>query len=157
MWRAIENVAELVRDGGRLWIALYNDQGWPSRVWLEVKNVYNRIPRALRWMILGPAALRLWGPTMLRDIACGRPFATYRRYKTRSRGMSPWHDVVDWVGGFPFEVAKPEEVFRFLHKRGFSLLDLFTCAGGRGCNEFLFTIASTQPESRLPAPSELYR
>ena len=27
--------------------------------------------------------------------------------------MSVWHDLVDWVGGYPFEVAKPEEVFDF--------------------------------------------
>ena len=28
--------------------------------------------------------------------------------------MSAWYDAIDWVGGYPFEVAKPEEVFDFL-------------------------------------------
>lgn len=32
---------------------------------------------------------------------------------SRTRGMSPWRDVVDWVGGYPFEVARPEQVFDF--------------------------------------------
>ena len=36
-------------------------------------------------------------------------------------GMSAWYDVIDWVGGYPFEVAKPEEIFDFYHERGFRL------------------------------------
>ena len=35
--------------------------------------------------------------------------------------MSRWHDLVDWVGGYPFEVARPEEIFRFFPARGFEL------------------------------------
>jgi 2-polyprenyl-6-hydroxyphenyl methylase/3-demethylubiquinone-9 3-methyltransferase len=54
------------------------------------------------------------------------------------RGMSPWRDVVDWVGGFPFEVAKSEEIFHFYLERGFQLCELRTCAGGIGCNEYVF-------------------
>ena len=47
--------------------------------------------------------------------------------------MSPWHDVVDWVGGWPFEVARPDEIFEFYYKRGFELKKMFT-GGGHGCN-----------------------
>jgi 2-polyprenyl-6-hydroxyphenyl methylase/3-demethylubiquinone-9 3-methyltransferase len=46
-----------------------------------------------------------------------------------------WHD---WLGGYPFEVAKPEEIFDFYKKRGFRLERLKTCAGGLGNNEFVF-------------------
>ena len=52
--------------------------------------------------------------------------------------MSPWYDLIDWVGGYPFEVAKPEEVFDFFHQQGFQLEKLKTCQGGLGCNEFVF-------------------
>ena len=52
--------------------------------------------------------------------------------------MTPWRDVVDWVGGYPFGVSRPEEVFDFLHRRGFQLDELKTCGGGHGCNEFVF-------------------
>ncbi len=52
--------------------------------------------------------------------------------------MSPWRDVVDWVGGYPFEVARPEEIFEFYRQRGFVLVKLKTCGGGHGCNEFVF-------------------
>jgi hypothetical protein len=106
---------------------------------LKVKKTYNRLPRRLRWLVLWPAAIRLWGPTTIRDMFAGRPFHTWRTYAAGSlRGMSPWRDVVDWVGGLPFEVATPERIFRLYRDRGFRLLELRTCAGGHGCNEFVF-------------------
>jgi 2-polyprenyl-6-hydroxyphenyl methylase/3-demethylubiquinone-9 3-methyltransferase len=52
--------------------------------------------------------------------------------------MSRWYDLVDWVGGWPFEVAKPEEVIEFLQHSGFVLKKLKTVAGNMGCNEFVF-------------------
>ncbi len=52
--------------------------------------------------------------------------------------MHRWYDLVDWVGGWPFEVARPEQVLRFLRERGFELQDLKTCGGSLGCNEFVF-------------------
>ena len=58
--------------------------------------------------------------------------------RTDARGMHRWYDLVDWVGGWPFEVARPEEVFRFLRDQGFQLEELRTCGGKLGCNEFLF-------------------
>ncbi len=140
MWEAVENTARAVAGNGRLFIALYNDQGRASVMWRKTKQAYNALPGALRWLVLGPSFLRLWGPTTVRDLVKGRPFYTWRNYgKESARGMSAWRDVVDWVGGLPFEVAKPEEVFHFLLERGFRLDRLVTCAGGHGCNEFVFT------------------
>jgi len=52
--------------------------------------------------------------------------------------MDPWRDVVDWVGGYPFEVARPEEIFDFYHQLGFQLEKMKTCGGGLGCNEYVF-------------------
>ena len=46
--------------------------------------------------------------------------------------------MVNWIGGYPFEAAKPEEIFDFFRARGFELLRMKTCAGGLGCNEFVF-------------------
>jgi 2-polyprenyl-6-hydroxyphenyl methylase/3-demethylubiquinone-9 3-methyltransferase len=52
--------------------------------------------------------------------------------------MSAGSDVVDWVGGWPFEAAKPEEIFDYYRARGFELVRLKTRAGSHGCNEFVF-------------------
>ncbi len=134
---ALANVAPLVAPGGKLWLAIYNDQGKASRLWVAIKRTYNSLPRALRFLLLGPIFLRLWGPTLFRDTVHGHPLRTWRAY-SRERGMSIWEDVVDWAGGYPFEVAKPEVIVRFYKDRGFAVSKLRDCAGGHGNNEFVF-------------------
>jgi len=145
--RALENVAELVTPGGRLFISIYNDQGTKSRLWLAVKRTYNNLPRALRL----PFLLAVAGPrealSLAKALAERQParyIAYWTQYKRR-RGMSRWHDIVDWIGGYPFEVAKPETIFDFYRSRGFVLDKLVTCAGGLGCNEFVFSLPRADP------------
>lgn len=137
MWQALENIVSMVSAEGKLFIAIYNDQGRTSKMWGRIKKSYNQLPTSLHWVILWPALLRLWWPTMLRDLLRGKPFSTWNSYKDNGRGMTPWRDVIDWVGGYPFEVAKPEDIFEFYKKRGFFLEKLRTCSG-LGCNEFVF-------------------
>lgn len=141
MWEALGNAAELVADGGYLYIAIYNDQGRRSRTWTRVKRTYVSLPRPLKWTVLYPAAARIWGKIMLSDLIQRRPFYSWRNYKS-VRGMHPWRDLVDWVGGYPFEVATPEQIFDFHKERGFELQSLLTCGGGLGCNEFVFKKAA---------------
>jgi 2-polyprenyl-6-hydroxyphenyl methylase/3-demethylubiquinone-9 3-methyltransferase len=144
--QAIENVSTLPCKGGILYLAIYNDQGRASRFWLKVKKTYNRLPRGLRWLVLWPVAVRLWGPTTIRDLVTGRPFHRWRNYSALSlRGMSAGRDLVDWTGGLPFEVATPEQIFDFFRERGFRLERLKTCAGGHGCNEFVFRRPDPSP------------
>ena len=140
MWKALENAAAMVSPGGKLFIAIYNDQHWVSRIWLRVKKAYCALPKALRWTVLGPACAVLWGPRLLIDtFSHGNPLKTWNEYSQHSqRGMSPWHDVVDWVGGLPFEVASPEAIFDFHSDLGFDLIKMSTCGGGLGCNQFVF-------------------
>ncbi|RMG39102.1 MAG: class I SAM-dependent methyltransferase [Planctomycetota bacterium] len=140
MWEALENVCALVAPDGYLCVAIYNDQGGASRRWAVIKRTYNAAPAAVRWLMAAVffvghearqamiRAVRLKNPLPFRDWAA----------KKRERGMSPWHDAVDWIGGYPFEVAKPEEVFDFVRQRGFCLTYLRTQGGGYGCNEFTF-------------------
>ncbi len=143
MRAALANVTSLVAENGKLFIAIYNDQGRPSKSWLSVKRAYNALPAPLRWIVLYPSFIRLWGPTFLRDLTRGRPLSTWNRYPQQSlRGMSAWRDVVDWVGGLPFEVATPDEIFNLYRDAGFQLERLKTCAGGLGCNEFVFSRAT---------------
>jgi 2-polyprenyl-6-hydroxyphenyl methylase/3-demethylubiquinone-9 3-methyltransferase len=140
MWRALENVAGAVAGGGRLFISVYNDQGSRSSLWRSVKRLYNALPAGARM----PLVLAVMVPrellTAAKSLARGRPLDYVRgwtQYKS-TRGMSRWHDLVDWVGGYPFEVARPEELLEFLRPRGFELERLRTCGGGLGCNQFVF-------------------
>jgi 2-polyprenyl-3-methyl-5-hydroxy-6-metoxy-1,4-benzoquinol methylase len=137
MWTAIDNAAALVRPGGRLFIAIYNDQGTASKRWATVKRLYLRLPSPLRFMVTVPAFIHLTWIRMVKDLIRLQPGATFREYKKR-RGMSMWRDNIDWVGGYPFEVAKPEQIFDFCTERGFSLTKMTTSGGSLGCNQFVF-------------------
>jgi 2-polyprenyl-6-hydroxyphenyl methylase/3-demethylubiquinone-9 3-methyltransferase len=142
MWTALDNVAPLVREGGILFVSLYNDQGTASRRWRKVKKLYNHLPRGLRFLVVAPCFVMLWWRTLLKDALRGRPFRTIRQYG-KCRGMDFWQDLIDWVGGYPFEVSTPEQVFDFYRARGFTLTRLRTCGGSLGCNEFVFRKAAT--------------
>jgi 2-polyprenyl-6-hydroxyphenyl methylase/3-demethylubiquinone-9 3-methyltransferase len=146
MWQALKNVAPLVKANGYLYIAIYNDQGGASRRWAWVKKTYNRYEWS-RPILLSVGLLRTWGPTTLRDLTALKPFRTWRNY-TAERGMSPWTDLVDWVGGWPFEVATPEAIFRFYRDRGFRLQNLFS-RQGIGCNEYVLRNDETDKNASI--------
>ena len=140
MWRALGNVMPLVNGGGKLFISIYNDQGASSLRWGSLKRFYNHSSRPVRLItILGVGGYWEVRSALIRLMGCKNPlpFKDWAMRK-RDRGMSVWHDLVDWVGGYPFEVAKPEEIFDFCWKKGFQLMKLKTCGGGIGCNEYVF-------------------
>lgn len=138
MYEAFENVVNLVKPDGKLFISIYNDQGRASRRWARIKKLYNESNRLVRLILLGLVLLRQRARTVILDLLkFGNPLRTWNQH-IETRGMSPFYDLIDWVGGYPFEVAKPEEVFNFFRLRGFTLTFLTTCAGGIGCNEFGF-------------------
>jgi 2-polyprenyl-3-methyl-5-hydroxy-6-metoxy-1,4-benzoquinol methylase len=136
MWQALANVGDLVTPGGCLFLAIYNDEGAKSVRWRRVKQLYNSLPRYLRFLLVAPYALLVFWRVVLKDLLRGRPLEYFRSYKER-RGMSAWYDLIDWLGGLPFEVARPEVVFDFFRRRGFVLKRLATDRGA-GCNEFVF-------------------
>ena len=152
MWTALDSVSRSVAPSGRLFIAIYNDQGPRSRAWTMVKRLYNRsrLGKGALLAVLVPYNVgRGLAVDMLRR---KNPLARYREYQ-RMRGMSMLHDWKDWFGGYPFEVAKPEAIFDFYRARGFSLTRLRTCGGGHGCNEFVFTLGSPDVEASHQAGS----
>lgn len=140
MWQALGNVAPLVRQHGLLYISIYNDQGGWSRRWRIIKRLYNRLPRWLRLpyavALLVPRELRLAGIATVTG-QFGEYVRSWTHYQSQ-RGMSRWHDWIDWVGGYPHEVAKPEQVFDFFRQRGFHLERLRTHGASIAANEFVF-------------------
>ncbi len=136
MWKAMELICNTVKPGGKLCLAIYNDVGWPCKVWRNVKKLYCRLPVALRFLVVLPSFVWIWLPYLVKDILKGNPFKSWQNYG-QTRGMSPWRDVIDWVGGYPYEVARPEQVFDFFRGKGFKLCHL-TTSYGLGNNEFVF-------------------
>lgn len=140
MRQAMENVAPLVRPGGKLFIAIYNTQVPWTPVWRLIKKTYNRLPIFLRtpYVVLIGAGIEL--RSLVFNALTGNPLRYFRSRKNyrSNRGMSYWHDMVDWIGGYPFETAKPEEVFDFYRRKGFRLQRMTTCGGRLGCNQYVF-------------------
>lgn len=140
MWRALEYAAGMVAANGFLFLSIYNDQGMMSRVWRRVKKTYNTLPAPLKLPFAIAIAIPLEGSVALICLVKLKPMDYIRGWTQyrKHRGMSRWHDIVDWVGGYPFEVAKPEQIFDFYRRKGFELVRLKTAGGGLGCNEFVF-------------------
>src|SRR5438093_6947167 len=152
MWQALANVIPLVKKpGGKLFIAIYNDLGTATERWRAIKKLYVSSNFSVRWAILVAlfAMIQLKnGASRLLRLQNPNPLPRWRAYK-KNRGMSVWRDHVDWVGGYPYETAKPEQIFDFYRKPGFSLEFLQT--GSLGCNEFVFSYPQRQSESNSVA------
>jgi 2-polyprenyl-6-hydroxyphenyl methylase/3-demethylubiquinone-9 3-methyltransferase len=90
----------------------------------------------MRLPLLAASFWRLYWRGMLKDLLLLRPGYIFRKYHEQRRGMSVWRDMVDWVGGYPFEVSKAEDVFHFYRKHGFVLTRLVTDPD-LGCNQLV--------------------
>lgn len=149
MWRALENAVIPTKPDGKLFIAIYNDTGSQARRWHWIKKTYCRLPRILKT----PFAVAVSLPDELKRMASAiirlKPseyVRSWTQYKN-GRGMNRWHDIIDWVGGYPYEVATVDQIFDFYKARGFSLTKITTGGVGLGCNEFVFERRSWR---RLP-------
>ena len=69
LWHAVDAAARLVRPRGLLFISVYNDQGFESRMWRRVKQRYNAS-----------------GPLARRALLAGR--AIHLRFRNPERGSS---------------------------------------------------------------------
>jgi 2-polyprenyl-3-methyl-5-hydroxy-6-metoxy-1,4-benzoquinol methylase len=115
MMRALEIIGGPVKPGGKLYIAIYNDQGWQSRVWWLIKKTYNAnfLGRAAVCFVFFPIF------TLKEIVKSALTRTNTFRYRN-SRGMSMVHDWIDWLGGYPFEVASVETLSGFYEAKGFS-------------------------------------
>ena len=137
MWQALQNALIPLNKHGLLFISIYNDQGRTSNFWRTIKRTYNNLPDRLKFLVLFPSFFLVYGVKMAGDIFRGRPLQYFKEYN-KARGMSPWRDLVDWVGGYPFEVAKPDDIIEFYFSKNLELRRLKTVGCGYGCNEFIF-------------------
>jgi 2-polyprenyl-6-hydroxyphenyl methylase/3-demethylubiquinone-9 3-methyltransferase len=125
MWVAFEHaIGRVAPNDGKLFIAIYNDQGWKSHVWWLIKLVYNRLPGFLRtayvWLIAAITRVAV----IVRYTLKGQPMSGIRPMfrDRRVRGMQARYDRVDWIGGFPYEFATLETLQDYFVARGFRVL-----------------------------------
>lgn len=139
MWDAIDKAANLVKGNGFLAIALYRKTGL-CRFWQWEKKFYTHsaapVQKLLVWLFIGMK--------MTRDLLrMKNPLRKVRGHSEKKRGMKWYFDIVDWLGGYPYESASPEEVQAFLTRRGFQMKHSFKTRKrlgvfGTGNAEYLF-------------------
>jgi 2-polyprenyl-6-hydroxyphenyl methylase/3-demethylubiquinone-9 3-methyltransferase len=140
MWTALDNALVPTQVGGKLFIALYNDTGSQARRWHWLKKTYCRLPQFLKV----PFAVAVTVPDEVKrfvgSIVTLSPSTYFRSWSNyrEGRGMNRWHDIIDWVGGFPYEVATVDEIFEYYKKKNFRLTKIKAGYVGLGCNEFVF-------------------
>jgi SAM-dependent methyltransferase len=138
MWEAIENTLQLVAPGGVLWISLYKKGPHYERD-LALKRRYNAASEFEKKYLIGRRILRL----MLRRLKRGQnPFAWNEK---RRRGMNKYHDIVDWLGGLPYETAAEDEVVRYMRTHGLVLERIRPDKDG-GCSVYVFSMPGAPQE-----------
>lgn len=128
MDKAIRNAASLVKPSGFLVLAIYN-QHWTSPIWTVIKKSYVSSPA-----IVQRALILLFYPL----IFLSKWLVTRQNPSRKDRGMDFYHDVVDWVGGFPYEYASLTDMIGRMTKLGFECVKTRAASVPTGCNEFVF-------------------
>lgn len=140
MWDAVRNTAALVKPGGLLALAVYN-RHVTSPPWKAIKWCYNHVPRLLqRIMVLG----------FMPAIFLAKFLVTRKSPLRKRRGMDFRTDVVDWLGGYPYEYARADDVVSFVTALGFRLSRMTRPATPIGCNEFVFVRTADEDDSQAP-------
>jgi SAM-dependent methyltransferase len=139
MWDALELAHRRVAPGGKLFIALYNDCGAESERWRRLKRTYCELPEVVKPLFAAAAILPYEAKDLARSLLRLDPRSYLRSWTAYSgrRGMSRWHDIVDWVGGYPYEYVSVDVVVRYYAERGFAVRKV-AADKGLGCNEFVF-------------------
>jgi 2-polyprenyl-6-hydroxyphenyl methylase/3-demethylubiquinone-9 3-methyltransferase len=128
MRKGIQNVASLVRKPGYLILALYN-RHWSSPFWKYIKWIYCHSPK---WM--QEALITFFYPV----IYSAKWIVTKQNPAEMNRGMDFYYDVVDWVGGYPFEYVSIKEVKTLMTHLGFEMIRMIPARVPTGCNQFVF-------------------
>jgi SAM-dependent methyltransferase len=132
IWDAIEHAARLLAENGLLYIALYTTTP-KSPYWIRVKKRYNQASVFEKSMMeIGFIGGQLCKTLFVRF---QNPIRYVLDYK-KKRGMAYLTDVRDWLGGYPYEDAKIEEVLRFARSQFH--LELINLKTGAANTEYLF-------------------
>jgi 2-polyprenyl-6-hydroxyphenyl methylase/3-demethylubiquinone-9 3-methyltransferase len=128
MWQAINQSAELVEKNGYLLIAIYNKH-WSSALWKRIKKTYNNMPSFVQKTMVWVFSVIIFAAKWLLN---------FKNPLKKERGMNFYYDVIDWIGGYPYEYASKTEIYSFLEDKGFVLKSFYPSTVPTGCYEYVF-------------------
>lgn len=143
MVRAVRCAAAMTAPHGLLAVALYR-RVWMDAFWRLEKRWYahasEAAQRRMRAIYIALFKLGL--------AVTGRSFTHYVQNYGANRGMDFYHDVHDWLGGWPYESITPAEFDALMQSLGFAAERVFARKGrlfarhsglfGSGCDEYIY-------------------
>jgi len=138
MHEAITKAAAMVAPGGLFAFALYRTtrMDW---FWKPEKRWYSRT-----WPAMQTAARAAYiGIFAVLYSLRGKNFRRFLSDYRSTRGMDYFHDVHDWLGGYPYEAILAPEVDTIMNSLGFETVRVFSrplSLGlmGSGCDEYVY-------------------
>lgn len=140
MRRALELAAKMVRPGGDFAFALYRKTPF-CWFWKGEKRWYAHASSGAQ------AAVRSVYIALIR-LRCLLTLRSYKKHIANyrgARGMDFFHDVHDWMGGWPYESSSPRKVDQLMRSFGLKLLRSFPLPWlivgifGSGCDEYVYS------------------
>lgn len=142
MYRAFNNAMSLVRPSGLLFLAIYNKFSisdgimqsifvGTSNFWLKIKYLYNKGGFSTKKIII---VLYYIYYLLISILTLNNPF---KRNKKLRRAMDFHINVIDWLGGYPYEYATSDELIKYFAKSGFFCVNIQS-ARTLGCHQILF-------------------
>lgn len=140
MLEAIKKSTKMVSKNGMLILALYKKTKL-CNLWKIEKYIYKSSPKVIQNFIKNLFIFLF----KLAMILKRKNFSNYiNDYKTK-RGMDFYHDVHDWLGGYPYESISIEEISKIMDKFGYKMIRSFQVKKqigffGTGCDEYVFKL-----------------
>ncbi len=130
MWQAINNALSLVSDKGLFYLTIYKDDNYQRSV--KIKERFNASSGLGKKMMIYKEIMKIMAK---RALTFRNPFVWNRKIE---RGMNIYHDIVDWLGGLPYEAASEDEMLQWGIANKLQLKRI-KCQSGKGsCNYYLF-------------------
>ena len=137
MWKAIRIASSMVTDNGLFVLAIYTKTRCCT-AWKYIKRFYSKSPQFIQKLCRGIYKLLFYFKLLCTG---NSPLQYIRNYS--QRGMNFHTDVHDWIGGYPYQSATPEEILSFMNQLDFKPIkypETKICFGffGTGCVEYVF-------------------
>ncbi|HEX2957324.1 MAG TPA: class I SAM-dependent methyltransferase [Chitinispirillaceae bacterium] len=128
MYDALSKAMNLVARGGYFVIAIYNYH-YTSLLWRFIKLIYCKSHPCLKKLMI----------TVFYPLIAAAKFAvTGKNPFKKDRGMNFYYDVIDWIGGYPYEYASKQKIINYCEEYGFTCIRCVDADVPTGCNQFVF-------------------
>ena len=124
---ALASCVNFLAPGGLLAVAIYN-RHWSSRFWRAIKYCYCNTNSIVQRLLVYSFIPIIWSAKVI---------ATGKLFSKKQRGMSFFFDVVDWIGGYPYEYATIPEFLELCSLHNLELVMVRPSDVPTGCNEFI--------------------